>query len=470
MLLRITSTHTPATELGYLLHKHPDKVQSFELTFGVGHVFYPEATAERCTAALLVDVDPVRLVRKGNGPAGDGFALQQYVNDRPYCANSFLSVALAEVFGTAMAGRCQNRPALAGIPQRWEIRLSVVPSRGGESFLRELFEPLGYQVTVEPLPLEPGFPEWGASRYFQVALTATATLQTVLGQLYVLIPVLDDDKHYWVGDDEVAKLLRHAETWLAAHPARERIIDRYLRYQRKLTTAAQAQLPSEDTPADTSEIGDAVERTVERPLRLHDLRQERVVEILRDSGVSSVLDLGCNNGRLLQRLVREPSLRRIVGVDVSLRALEQAARRFNLVTATTSSNERLQLWHGSLTYRDRRLEGFAAAVLVEVIEHFDPHRLHDVEQAVFGYARPRLIVVTTPNVEYNVRFPGLAPGQLRHGDHRFEWTRAEFESWANRVATEFGYTVLFEPLGPVDPEVGAPSQLAIFEQQPGAGP
>src|SRR3954453_19792781 len=163
MLLTITLTTPPATDLGFLLHKNPSRAQSFKLGFGQAHVFYPEATAERCTAALLLDVDPVGLVRGRGGGPGSGQDGAQYVSDRPYVASSFLSVAIGEVFGTALAGRSRERAELAATPLPLEARLWGVPAGGGETPLRRLFEPLGYEVVARPLPLDETFPEWGES-------------------------------------------------------------------------------------------------------------------------------------------------------------------------------------------------------------------------------------------------------------------------------------------------------------------
>lgn len=248
MLLQLTLTRPPATDLGWLLHKRPDKVQAFPLSFGQAHVFYPEASDQSCTAALLLEVDPVGLVRR-SGPAGEAFALQQYVNDRPYVASSLLSVAVAQVYGSALGGRCKDRPELVEEFLPLEARLAVLPCRGGEPFLRKLFEPLGYEVTATRHPLDEQFPEWGESSYFAVTLRGTQPLQDLLGHLYVLIPVLDNDKHYWVGDDEVEKLLRKGEGWLAAHPQRESIVTRYLKRQRGLAREALARL-TDDDPGD----------------------------------------------------------------------------------------------------------------------------------------------------------------------------------------------------------------------------
>src|SRR5260221_6884618 len=160
MLLTLTTSHRPATDIGFLLRKNPSRSQSFSLSFGKAHVFYPEATAQRCTVALLVEVDPVGLVRNRRGPSGEGGALEQYVNDRPYAASSFLSVALADVFGSALSGKSKERPELADTPLPLSVTLSALPCRGGDEFLRKLFEPLGYTVSARRLALDENFAEW----------------------------------------------------------------------------------------------------------------------------------------------------------------------------------------------------------------------------------------------------------------------------------------------------------------------
>src|SRR5262249_30770284 len=138
MLFTLSTTYVPATDLGFLLHKNPAKVQSFPLSFGHAHVFYPETTSERCTAALLLDVDPIGLVRNRRGPAGESGLLAQYVNDRPYVASSFLSVAIAQVYGSALAGKSKERPDLIATRLPLTARLAVVPCRGGERVLPHL--------------------------------------------------------------------------------------------------------------------------------------------------------------------------------------------------------------------------------------------------------------------------------------------------------------------------------------------
>ncbi len=450
MLLTITTTHQPASDLGYLLHKNPARAQSFSLTFGKAHVLYPEVTDQRCTAALILEIDPVGLVR---GKAGQ---LEQYVNDRPYTASSFLSVAIAEVFTTALSGRSKDRPELAARAIPLKARIAVLPSRGGEALLRRLFEPLGYTVTAEPVALDPSFPDWGQSRYMSITLAATVRLADLLKHIYVLIPVLDDAKHYYVGDDEVEKLLRHGEGWLSEHPERNLITRRYLRHRSGLTRAALDRLIPEES-------AEAVDEEEPQPgVSLHTQRLNAVLEALKESGARRVLDLGCGQGRLLQLLSQEESFEEITGLDLSHRALEVAASRLRLDRLPAARRERIKLLHGSLTYRDQRLSGYDAAAVVEVIEHLEPHRLSTFERVLFEAARPATVVLTTPNREYNVLFEGLPEDRLRHGDHRFEWTRAEFTAWAERVAERHGYRVRLSPIGPEDPNHGAPSQMAVF--------
>ena len=461
MLLTISTTHKPATDLGYLLHKNPARPQSFDASFGTVHVFYPEATEERCTAAMLLEVDPVGLVRK---PKGSGATLAQYVNDRPYAASSFLSVAISRVFGSALGGRSNERPELVEAAIPLEAHLPSLPCRGGEAFLRELFEPLGYHVEAESHPLDERFPDWGESPYYSVTLRCVKRLQDLLGHLYVLVPVLDNAKHYWVSQDEIDKLLRHGEGWLASHPAKNAIVRRYFKRRWSLAREALSKLVEEEAPNldEEEEARAAQEAVVEERISLNEARLGAVVAALRSARARRVLDLGCGEGRLLQLLVKDAGFEEIAGLDISLRSLDVAEQRLHLDRLAPKQRERIKLLHGSLMYRDRRLEGYDAAAVVEVIEHLDEPRLAAFERVVFEAAAPGTVVVTTPNVEYNVRFETLPAGTFRHRDHRFEWTRSQFQGWAGGVAERFGYSVRFVPVGPEDHEVGSPTQMAVF--------
>jgi 3' terminal RNA ribose 2'-O-methyltransferase Hen1 len=466
MLLTLTTTHEPATDLGYLLHKNPVRMHTEELSFGKAHVFYPEAEASRCTVAVLLEVDPVALVRGRRGPAGEGGQLQQYVNDRPYAANSFLSVALGRMFTTAMGGKSKERQSVAEMAIPLSARLPVIAARGGEDVVRRLFEPLGYAVTVIALPLDEKFQEWGESPYVSLQLDATVTLQTLLTHLYVLIPVLDNDKHYWVGEDEIEKLLKRGEGWLGQHPEKELIVARYLKRQRSLTREALERLEEEAAPEEEAQAStrDEEEQKVERPLGLHEQRVGTVLSVLRGIGAKSVVDLGCGEGKLLRHLLADHQFEKILGMDVSWRSIEIANDRLKLNQLAERQRTRIQLVQGSLMYRDERLKGFDAAAVVEVIEHLDAARLAAFERVVFEFARPGHVIVTTPNAEYNTLFPTLPGGHFRHRDHRFEWSREEFRIWAEKLGNAFGYKVRLQAVGPEDPVHGAPTQVAVFSQ------
>ncbi|WP_345675333.1 3' terminal RNA ribose 2'-O-methyltransferase Hen1 [Yinghuangia aomiensis] len=734
MFLTIATTRQPAADLGFLLYKHPEKAQQFGTAHGTAHVFYPEAGPDRCEVALLLDVDPIALVRGAKKSTPD-FALAQYVNDRPYAASSLLAVALGSVFRTAMQARCDRRPEL--VDELWplEVRVPALPSRGGPRLVRGLFEPLGWTVEAEPVALDERFPEWGDSRYVRLRLTGTFRVADALRHLYVLLPVLDDAKHYWVTPEEVEKLLRAGEGWLATHPERGTITRRFLSRRPSLTRTALQRLaeiddtrpedfdnavpedavlddavledtdlsddgaaapvaagsetadatavdasarPGTDGPgapsvahaseegewaraasmevaatdavragtgerevpdgtasgvgmrdsaereaqagkesgasdagvrthradpsapesadggtaraldgvgrgragADTrpgagtgrptraeaeaatgglasSEIrvraragvqahagaealagaqaqahagvqaqahagvdatvggsvaavaqspaaagdagapaADAVVTTVSavvsttglstspaeavvdtpaKPVALATHRRDAILGALRGVGAARVLDLGCGDGKLVGELLKERRFTEVVGVDVSARALQIAARKLRLERMGERQRARVRLMQGALTYTDARLAGFDAAVLSEVIEHVDEPRLPALEFVVFGDARPGAVVVTTPNVEYNVRYApeeegghGLPLGAMRHSDHRFEWDRARFRAWAAAVGERYGYDVVFSGVGDADPELGSPTQMAVFTQTDGA--
>ncbi|HEY4022302.1 MAG TPA: 3' terminal RNA ribose 2'-O-methyltransferase Hen1 [Pseudonocardiaceae bacterium] len=462
MLLTITLTGPSATDFGYLLFKHPAKVQSFDVSVGTAHVFYPEAIEQRCTAALLLEIDPIGLVRGRRGTAVEGFTLGQYVNDRPYAASSMLSVAIGRVFKTAMNGRCDQRPELAASALPLELHVPALPCRGDAGLATRLFEPLGWTVRAEPIPLDETIPDWGESRYVDLRLTGTVRLADALNHLYVLLPVLDDAKHYWVNQDEVDKLIRVGGGWLGEHPDKELISRRYLAHQGRLTRSALDRLADidETEPAelDATEPG-------ETTISLARQRRGAVLAALRASGARRVGDLGCGEGALVGELLADNQFTHVVAADVSSRALEIAERKLHVDRMPPNRRERLTLLQSALTYRDSRLIGLDAVVLMEVIEHVDPPRLPALARTVFGSIAAETVVVTTPNVEYNVRYPTLLPGRRRHRDHRFEWTRAEFADWAGGVAADWGYQVRYLPVGDEDPELGPPTQLALFTRK-----
>ncbi len=460
MLLTISTTYQPATDLGFLLHKHPDRFQSVDLSIGKAHVFYPEATKDKTTVALLLDIDPIDMVRGKKKFSGKGFSLGQYVNDRPYAASSFMSVALSKAFSTAMNGTCTGKPELADVKMPFEIKITSLPApRGGELLIRKLFEPLGYQITLERHILDDKFKEWGESKYFTLDLSNELTISKLLSHLYVLIPALDNDKHYYVSEAEIEKLLKKGKGWLEQHPEKELITRRYLINLGSLTRQALQRL-SEHEDAETNTELDTKEDIKKETL--HQKRLNLVLEQLKKTGAKKVLDMGCGEGKLLRMLLKEKQFSKIAGMDVSYSELTKAKDRLHWDEMAPKQQERIHLFQGALTYKDKRLEGYDAAAIVEVIEHLDENRLQSFERVVFEFAQPKTVIITTPNIEYNALFENMKTGDMRHTDHRFEWTRAQFETWAKGIAEKHNYSVEFEPIGEVNEQVGAPSQMGIF--------
>ena len=460
MLLKITTTHHPATDLGYLLHKHPDRFQSKELSFGTAHVFYPEVSEERCTAALLLDINAIALSRASKrGFKNSAFNLDQYVNDRPYVASSFMSTAITKILGSALNGKCKDRPDLAKEAIPLEATIAVIKTGGGPKQIEAFFSPLGYEITLENYPLNKYFSDWGNSPYYTLTLKHTIPLQHLLAHLYVLLPILDSKKHYFVSSDEVDKLLEKGKDWLVTHPAKELITKRYLQYRKSYYKAAFEHLNPEMNGADSNK-----EQLLEDKISLHTIRHNRVVEEIQRLPIKTVVDLGCGEGKLLKALLPIKQLTQLLGMDVSNRALEIAKKKLKLKQPNSLSKDRLQLIQSSLTYVDERIKGFDAALLVEVIEHLDTSRLKQLEKVVFGFAAPEFILITTPNQEYNTLFETLPAGRFRHADHRFEWSRPEFQAWGSSLCQQYGYQVNYLPIGPEDAQYGSPSQMAIFQK------
>ncbi len=464
MILTITWEGSHTQDLGFLLRKHPDRAQQFNLSYGKAYVFYPEVTEERTTAALVLEIDPIDLARGKLGSRDGG--LFDYVNDRPYAATSFMSTAISRVFGSAMTGKCDVRPELAATPLRLTASLTSLKDRGNETLAQELFEPLGYTVSVSRSRLDDRFPEWGISPYIDLTIRGTVKLSELLNHLYVLIPVFDRQKHYYMHDDEIQKLLDHGEGWLSAHPARERIVKRYFGVRKGMARRALDRLASgadedEETAEEAEEAEEAAEEKAART-PLNTLRLEAVRKAVLESGAGSVIDLGCGSAPLTGMLLKETQIRKITACDVASRALEKAEQRLRMDRMPSTLRNKLSLIQGSLTYRDVRFEGYDCACIVEVIEHIEPLRIPAFERVIFEFAKPGTVILTTPNREYNVLYEGLAENELRHRDHRFEWTREEFRQWTEHVCRQFGYSCVISGIGDMDETKGQPTQMGVF--------
>ncbi len=460
MLLTITYEGTNTQELGYLLHKNPERSQQFELSYGKAYVFYPEVSDTRTTAALLLDIDPLDLARGKVGSKDGG--LFDYVNDRPYASTSFMSTAIVRIFGTAMSGRCDKRQELADTPLKLTARIYSLKDNGDTELAKEMFEPLGYTVTAERTKLDDSFPEWGISPYIDLTISGTVKLSELLNHIYVLIPVFDKQKHYYIDEDEIQKLLDHGEGWLAGHPYKEKITRRYFTSRKSYARKALDILLSDEMTE--TENNDETESTEEKEARtpLNTQRLETVKNAVLASGASSVIDLGCGECRLTSLLLSEQQIKKVTACDVSVSVLEKAAQRLHLDRMQPYKKNKLTLIQASLTYRDKRFEGHDCACVVEVIEHIEPMRIPAFERSVFEFAAPKTVILTTPNREYNTNYEHMQENALRHGDHRFEWTREEFRAWTEHICEKFGYTCEISGIGDTDEVYGTPTQMGVF--------
>lgn len=466
MFLTITNTQKPATDLGYLLHKNPWKVHNFELAYGKAYVFYPKAQEQECTVALVLDINPVELAKKEKGNRSESFSLGQYVNDRPYVASSFLSQAIAKIFSSALNSHCKSHPELVTTKLPLSINIFSLPVKGKEDLLKRLFEPLGYKVGLSQENLSEKFPEWGKSYYYNLQLSNKVTVQELLSHLYILIPVLDKEKHYFVGKEEIEKLFSKGGNWLKNHPEAKLITRRYLKNLKSFTNDALERLIEIDGSSDPvtnkkMDVGDDLHDATTGKT-LNQMRLEAVFEKLKNTKVKTVIDLGCGEGKLLEMLLPDKQFQKISGMDVMINSLQKAKERLHLDELPLKQKEKVALFQGSLLYRDKRLERFDAATLIEVIEHIEPERLETFEKVLFQHAKPKTIILTTPNKDYNAHFENLYDDEFRYEDHRFEWTRQEFKEWTEKISTQYGYTIEIFPVGPVDEKLGSPTQMAIF--------
>ncbi|MGB0870489.1 MAG: 3' terminal RNA ribose 2'-O-methyltransferase Hen1 [Flavobacteriales bacterium] len=465
MYLKIKVNNNNATDLGYILHKHPDKYQKEKMGYGDIHMFYTQTEATSCEFAMVLDINTIELTRNLQKKTySNSFKLADYVNDRAFVASSFLTAAISKVLGSAMNGNCSYDKDLAIKVWDLEVEVGTVKAQGGINQIRNYFEPLNYTLEIEETLLDEDFESWGKSPYFTLKLQGQKTIQDLLSQLYVLLPVLDNNKHYYVNESEIKKLIQKGGEWLKNHPAKDIITKKYLRYKKSYTHSAFEQLMTE-TPEVLNKPTEEIEEKVEQKLSVHQNRLQQVANTLKQLGANSIADLGCGEGKLIRLLLQDQQFNKIVGMDVSFATLEMAKKKLKLEEASPRLKEKLNLIQGSLTYRDKRIEGFDAIALVEVIEHLDPSRLEALQRVVFEFSKPKFAVLTTPNQEYNQLFDGLKEGKFRHSDHRFEWTRQEFETWANNVSQTYNYEVSFKPIGEEHPEFGGLSQMAIFKKK-----
>ena len=462
MLLTITYEGKETQNLGYLLHKNPDRPQQFEISYGKAYVFYPEVSDERTTAALLLDIDPLDLA-KGKIGSGTG-GLFDYVNDRPYGCSSFMSSAIARIFGSALNGKCKEKQELADTPIDLSVTIYCLKDNGIEQLAQQLSEPLGYTVETKRTQLDDKFPEWGKAPYVDLTIKGKKKISDILKHVYVLIPVFDTQKHYYVDESEISKLLKHGEGWLQDHPYKEKITRRFLGKKQEYIRKANEALTADEMENNEQEELPGEEKQEEKTrIPLNTTRLETVKRAVLESGAESVIDLGCGEGRLIELLLKEESIKKITGCDVSVLSLERASFKLRYRKMDQAQKDRLSLMQASLTYMDSRFSGHDCACLIEVLEHIDHSRLDAVERIVFEHISPKTVIVTTPNREYNAVY-GIPENELRHRDHRFEWTREEFRKWTEKICEKYGYRCEINGIGDLSEQYGQPTQMGVFKK------
>ncbi len=475
MILTITYHGKNTQDLGYLLYKNPYRPQSVELPMGKAHIFFPDISDEKTTVALMLELDPL-LLSKGKPGTGEA-GLFDYVNDRPYVSSSFMSGAMVKAFGTAMTGRCDSRQDLADSELQLEACVYMLPVRGDKSLIKRFWEPLGYDVDYDTFPIDERFPSWGESPYVNLHLKGKKKLSELLNQLYVLIPVFDLQKHYYVSEAEIGNLIKHGGDWLRNHPDMEYIARRYFSMAKSYAKIAIERLSGkEDDIFDTEMSGNNIHTNVyssAHPIEEQDgskdqapldkMRLETVkYEVLR-SGAHSVIDIGCGEGKLLALLIGESQIEKLAGTDVSLDALAKANKRMEHVMIAERQREKLSIFQGSLMYKDDRFLGYDTACVIEVIEHVEPEKLPVLEDILFGATAPGTVIITTPNRDFNANY-ALDEDELRHADHRFEWGLSEFSDWCNSICDRYGYTVEISGIGAKEGVDSYPTQMGVFRK------
>ena len=446
MLLTIACNGPDATDLSWLLHKRPDRFQKFDLGYGNAFIFFPEYARDRCTACLLLEIRSDSLNELCKAKDGEF----QYVNSRQYLSSSLLSAAIGRAFSSALKGVCQDKPSLVDKSYDIEIRISSFSCRINPDFIERILAPLGYGIEWEELQKEEDYLDGGFS-YGDLHLRIHATLQNVLSHLYILFPVFDRQTHVWLGETQLQKFIRHSQKWLGEHPEKRLIINEYFG-------------PAADLRYRMLELFGALRNQDDNPqyASLNYARQSAIDGVLAASGAKSVIDLGCGNASLLSYLHEKDTYEKLAGMDVSAKNIESARKKLGSSFLHTRATP--DLFIGSLTYSDKRIFGYDAAILSEVIEHFETERMDSIMRIILSEARPKLFVMTTPNKTYNHEFPFLEPGAFRHPDHRHEFDKNEFSEFCERYASMFDYDFEMSHIGEELSEVGAPTLMGIFKK------
>ncbi|MFC4100784.1 3' terminal RNA ribose 2'-O-methyltransferase Hen1 [Paenibacillus xanthanilyticus] len=464
MQIIIRADGAGANMLSHLLAKNPNNLYEREEKGAKVRLVYTVCDEQRTEAVLHVSPDPIELV-KGSP---DSYDITQYINDREFVTSSLFCTYIRPSLGTALNGKPKETFA-EWVSHKFALTLSFGPvaSNLPEPVVEQLFASLGYEVEQERGEADYPFALKHRSSVRYITLRGRQTLQTALRQLFILMPVLDDYKHYFIGEAEVEKLERYGEGWLEAHPQRELIVKRTLRfadvierYEANREPAREEQNGAAEPAAEAASLADGAEPAPK--VRLNEQRYQAICETVQGlEHKRTVVDFGSGEGKLSARLAELAGVQEVMAVEPSAIARKRAADRFAKL-AERGQGVVPKTVTGSLFYYDESLRGKDVIVLCEVIEHIEAHRVERAIATILNEYAPHALIVTTPNREYNQVYEmGEA---MRHADHRFEWTRGEFRQACERWRTD-GYELELQGVGERHEAYGHPTQMAIFRRR-----
>ncbi|MBW4084382.1 3' terminal RNA ribose 2'-O-methyltransferase Hen1 [Paenibacillus sp. S150] len=477
MHLIIRVTGAGAGMLSRLLAKNPDNLYDRMEKEARVRIAFTASSEQEAEAVIYVTPDPVELVKGASSAHND---ITQYINDREFVVSSLFCTYIRSALGTALNGKTKEA-YLPWVNRKLALELTFGPvaSNLPDHALEDLFIPLGYEVVLERGDAAYAFELKSRSSVRYIKLKGIQTLQTALRQLFVLIPALDDYKHYYISDDEVDKIRRYGDGWLENHPQRALILKRTLRFAgaikhyedqmagdgQQAENGASGEAPGIAEPFAAPAEASAGTGAAEAPkARLNDLRYAAIADTVeRLAARRSIVDFGSGGGKLSARLSSVPGVQEIKAVEPSAAAQLRAMDRFAKLEGRPGAIVPEPVT-GSLFYYDEALRGKDVMILCEVIEHIDERRLNRVMETIFHEYAPGTLIITTPNKEYNALYQ-MEHEKLRHRDHRFEWDREAFGAWCSCWTSAYNYSVRLSGIGEFAQEYGYPTQMAIFTKE-----
>ncbi|WIM41190.1 3' terminal RNA ribose 2'-O-methyltransferase Hen1 [Paenibacillus sp. PK4536] len=480
MYLTIKATGTHASMISHLLAKNPNNLYDRTEKGARIRLVYTSFQPEETEVLLFVTPDPIDLV-KGSP---DHYDITQYINDRELVVSSLFCSYIRPALGTALNGK-PKADYIDWVEHPFTLHMSMGPVASDlpDSMIESLFQPLGYEVQMERGEIDYSFDLKNRSTVRHIQISGQQTLQHMLRQLYILIPVLDNYKHYYISDDEIERLQRYGEGWLSTHPQHDLIIKRSLRFAPLIKEYEQKVAKNEDITnvstelsthqAEASEMKSELSEDQDKQydsnqteppvIRLNELRYRAIVEqVSQLPQHKQIVDFGAGEGKLSVRLGEIEGVEQIWAVEPSMQSQLRAIDRFAKLEGRTDYVIPV-VTTGSLFYRDERWVDQDVIILCEVIEHINEVRLPQVIHTLFTDYRPQTLIMTTPNREYNEVYQ-MGKDEIRHTDHRFEWTRAELEQYCTQWIQDRPYTFTLSGIGEKHEQYGQPTQMVVFHR------